>query len=103
MHDSSPRSSPLLEAEIPLLPAPEIDTQISLLARLTKTSIGKRDEDGSLKVDADEPHGYVLTGPLCELAAGHYRLEVSCRAGAPKARGLPVLGVEAVATSSGQL
>jgi len=99
MHDSSP----LLEAEIPLLPDPETDTQMSLLGRLTKTSIGKRNKDGSLKVEADEPHGYVLTGPLCELATGHYRLEVSCRAGAPKAPDLPVLGLEAVATSSGQL
>jgi hypothetical protein len=97
MHDSSlllaPEKSHLLNAEA--------DNQTSLLSRLTKTSIGRRSDDGSLKVGADEPHGYVLTGPLCRLATGSYRLDVRCSAGTPRAADLPVLGVEAVATTKG--
>ena len=56
---------------------------------MTKTSIGRRRDDDSLKVDAKEPHGYVLTGPLRRLAKGLYRLDVRCDVGTPKAPNAP--------------
>jgi hypothetical protein len=76
--------------------------RISLLPQLTKSSIGIRREDGSIAVAADEPQGYVLSGPLCELPPGIYRLDVRCRAGTPAAPAHPVLGLEVIASGKGQ-
>jgi Polysaccharide biosynthesis enzyme WcbI len=89
------------ETETPLLLNDGADNQISLLTRLTKTSIGRRSDDGSLKVGAEEPHGYVFTGRLCRLTAGLYRLDIRCGAGTPNATNLPVLCLEVIATSRG--
>ena len=80
----------------------DADGRISLLPRLTKTSAGRRLENGSIKVEAREPQGYFLSGPLCELPTGFYLLDLRCRVGAPNAPAFPVLGLEVVASLKGQ-
>src|ERR1700724_2272187 len=76
--------------------------RISLLSRLTKTSAGRRLENGSIEVEAREPQGYCLSGPLCELPTGFYVLDLRCHVGAPNAPAFPVLGLEVVASLKGQ-
>jgi len=71
----------------------------SLLDQLENTGIGTRLPDGSTRVRRREPGGCILYGPYLHLPAGFYRLTFQCKAGMPRMKAQPVLGVEAIVLS----
>jgi len=75
------------------------DGHWSLLDQLESTGIGARLPDGSTRVRRREPGGCILYGPYLHLPAGFYRLTFRCRAGTPRMRAQPVVGVEAIVLS----
>ncbi len=81
------------EAEATLAPR-----EWRLLGRLSKGRIGVRDAD-RVKVRHTDPAGRFLYGirPRLRLPRGRYRLSFCCRAGQPRMRSQPVLGVEVIA------
>ena len=72
-----------------------------MLGRLDKSWLGRRADDGLVRVRRIEPGGVLLYGgwPYLRLPGGHYRLIVHTRAGPPRVPGQPVLGVEVLGQS----
>ncbi len=67
-----------------------------LLGRLDKSWLGRRDDDGIVRVRRIAPAGLLLYGgwPYLRLPRGHYRVILRARAGPPRRPGRPVLGIE---------
>lgn len=70
-----------------------------LLDRLTRSTIGTRDADGTIRVSRSDTAGCFLYGPYYHFEIGRYRLAVSASASAPVLSEQPVLGVEIIILS----
>jgi len=72
-----------------------------MLGRLHKSWLGRRADDGRVRVRRIEPGGVLLYGgwPYLRLPGGHYRLILRARSGPPRRPGQPALGVEVLGQS----
>ncbi len=72
-----------------------------MLGRLHKSWLGRRANDGRIRVRRVAPGGVLLYGgwPYLRLPSGHYRLILRASAGPPRLAGEPVLGVEVLGQS----
>jgi hypothetical protein len=72
-----------------------------LLGRLRKSWLGRRADDGSVRVGRIEPAGILLFGgwPYLRLPGGHYRVLLDIRAGRPHWPDQPVLAIEVLGAS----
>ena len=75
--------------------------QWRLLGRLSKTWLGRRRRDGSIRVPRHRPAGCVLYGgwPYLRLPGGEYRVILRCRCRELCRPGGPVIGIEVFADS----